>query len=241
VVFLAGQWVNAPVGSWVLFVLRHPLLARKAGQTLERAGYLTKWAVNLDEALSQLSRDELESLAAVVIERDTPGEAEESARLASLRERSTFAGIVALTDTLAPGDITALLGCGILPIEKPVHSRVLAYALLGLVIKLQEPDANKSGSPPDTDAPPASSDWPTVLATYAKVRSLSPKQNLVLRLHLEGKNDKEIATLLQCSETTVYEHWRRMMKKAMVKYKREVLADFHGYTSNAIPLRSSAR
>jgi DNA-binding NarL/FixJ family response regulator len=225
-----------------LFVLRHPLLARKTGRILERAGYLTKWAVNLDQALSQLARDELENLAAVVIERDAPGEAEESARLTSLRERSTFAGIVALTDTLVSGDITALLGRGILPIEKPVHSRVLAYALLGLLTKLQEPDANKSGSPPaDTDAPPPSSDWPTVLATYAKVRSLSPKQNLVLRLHLEGKNDKEIATLLQCSETTVYEHWRRMMKKAMVKYKREVLADFHGYTSNAIPLRSSAR
>jgi DNA-binding NarL/FixJ family response regulator len=148
-----------------------------------------------------------------------------------------------LTDTLAPGDITALLGRGILPIEKPVHSRVLAYALLGLLVKLQEPDTNKSGSPPEMemDAAPPSSDWPAVLATYAKIRSLSPKQNLVLRLHLEGKNDKEIATLLQCSETTVYEHWRRMMKKAMVKYKREVLADFHGYTSNAIPLRSSAR
>ena len=34
------------------------------------------------------------------------------------------------------------------------------------------------------------------------------------RLYLVGNNDKEIASSFNCSATTVYEHWRRMAKKA---------------------------
>lgn len=52
------------------------------------------------------------------------------------------------------------------------------------------------------------------LNDYCTARSLSGRQRQVLELYLIGNNDKEIASSFNCSATTVYEHWRRMARKA---------------------------
>jgi DNA-binding CsgD family transcriptional regulator len=69
----------------------------------------------------------------------------------------------------------------------------------------------------------------TVLTSYVEDRVLSGHQQRILRLYLNGANDKEIAATCACSEATIYEHWRRMAKKAGGFHKADVIADFHRY------------
>jgi DNA-binding CsgD family transcriptional regulator len=67
------------------------------------------------------------------------------------------------------------------------------------------------------------------LNDYCAARSLSGRQRQVLELYLIGNNDKEIASSFKCSATTVYEHWRRMAKKANGAHKSDVVNDFHRF------------
>lgn len=77
-----------------------------------------------------------------------------------------------------------------------------------------------------------------VIAAFASTRRLSPRQRLILELHLNGQNDKEIAVTLGCEVTTVYEHWRRMGRKSGGAGKSDVVADFHRYLARDLPLTS---
>lgn len=227
----------------VLFVLRPCIWAQKTARSLKNAGYATHWVTSIEQAIARVARADLENLAAVTLELHGPLERSGEA-LALVQACCPRGAIVAVTEPLLPGEFEALFKRRILAIEKPVSSRVLTYALLGLLIDPRpEADAMRASeqlaSMPIADsklefAREASPGWANLLSTYSKVRSLSPKQNTVLRMHIEGKDDKEIAYLLGCGVTTVYEHWRRITKKVMVKYKREVLADFHNYSSNAV-------
>jgi len=67
------------------------------------------------------------------------------------------------------------------------------------------------------------------LNDYCALRSLSGRQRQVLEQYLIGNNDKEIASAFNCSATTVYEHWRRMAKKANGQHKSCVVNDFHRF------------
>jgi DNA-binding CsgD family transcriptional regulator len=67
------------------------------------------------------------------------------------------------------------------------------------------------------------------LNDYCAARSLSGRQRQVLELYLIGNNDKEIASSFNCSATTVYEHWRRMARKAKGAHKSDVVNDFHRF------------
>jgi DNA-binding NarL/FixJ family response regulator len=72
----------------------------------------------------------------------------------------------------------------------------------------------------------------SILEAYTELRAFSERQQLILRLYLNGQNDKEIAQELQCSESTVYEHWRRMARKANGAHKGCVINDFHRFLSS---------
>src|SRR5262245_8379350 len=65
------------------------------------------------------------------------------------------------------------------------------------------------------------------LNVYCSTRSLSRRQRQVLELYLVGNNDKEIADSFRCSATTVYEHWRRIARKANGAHKSDAINDFH--------------
>ncbi len=67
------------------------------------------------------------------------------------------------------------------------------------------------------------------LNDYSSMRSLSRRQRQVLEQYLVGNNDKEIASSFNCSATTVYEHWRRMAKKANGAHKSDAINDFHRF------------
>jgi DNA-binding CsgD family transcriptional regulator len=68
---------------------------------------------------------------------------------------------------------------------------------------------------------------------YCSLRSLSRRQKQVLELYLMGNNDKEIAEVFRCSGTTVYEHWRRMARKANGACKSDVVTDFHRFLAGS--------
>jgi DNA-binding CsgD family transcriptional regulator len=67
------------------------------------------------------------------------------------------------------------------------------------------------------------------------MRSLSVRQRQVLEAYLIGNNDKEIASSFNCSATTVYEHWRRMARKASGQHKSDVVNDFHRFLAATRP------
>jgi DNA-binding CsgD family transcriptional regulator len=79
------------------------------------------------------------------------------------------------------------------------------------------------------ETPKATSALVDSLDVYCSLRSLSRRQREVLELYLVGNNDKEIADSFRCSATTVYEHWRRMAKKANGVHKSHVVNDFHRF------------
>jgi len=67
------------------------------------------------------------------------------------------------------------------------------------------------------------------LNVYCSLRALSRRQRQVLELYLIGNNDKEIAESFRCSAATVYEHWRRMARKANGVHKSDAINDFHRF------------
>jgi DNA-binding CsgD family transcriptional regulator len=67
------------------------------------------------------------------------------------------------------------------------------------------------------------------LKIYCTMRALSGRQRQVLELYLIGNNDKEIAESFRCSAATVYEHWRRMARKANGVHKSDAINDFHRF------------
>jgi DNA-binding CsgD family transcriptional regulator len=81
----------------------------------------------------------------------------------------------------------------------------------------------------DSGPPKGTSALKDALNVYSSTRSLSRRQRQVLELYLVGRNDKEIADSFRCSATTVYEHWRRMAKKANGAHKSDAINDFHRF------------
>jgi DNA-binding CsgD family transcriptional regulator len=81
----------------------------------------------------------------------------------------------------------------------------------------------------DAGAQKTTSQFDDALGDYCLARALSGRQRQVLEKYLIGNNDKEIASSFNCSATTVYEHWRRMAKKANGAHKSDVVNDFHRF------------
>jgi len=114
----------------------------------------------------------------------------------------------------------------------PSHVRFFEpNALADLALRLSSPADD--GARPQDNAPSLD----RVLEGYCSTRGISPRQKQVLEQYLAGKNDKEIADLFRCAEATVYEHWRRMARKANGAHKSDVVTDFHRFlaATGALP------
>ena len=96
----------------------------------------------------------------------------------------------------------------------------LAHRLAANSVVVAEPEATRSTLGQSLDG-------------YCSLRSLSRRQKQVLELYLTGNNDKEIAETFRCSGATVYEHWRRMARKANGACKSDVVTDFHRFLAGA--------
>jgi DNA-binding NarL/FixJ family response regulator len=137
---------------------------------------------------------------------------------------------VALSPSLDGEQAAHALGLGIPALALPRNLDVLVELAQRL---------SAVGTPRASTLPPHLSaaasgvgDLASALEAYALARGLSEKQRTILSLYLRGRDDKAIAAACHCSAATVYEHWRRMARKAGATQKGDVVADFHRFLAD---------
>jgi DNA-binding NarL/FixJ family response regulator len=194
---------------------------------LDIAAVETEWVRTIAELKARAVRSDLPAPKVVFLDLELT---ESSADEIVLMVRGMFpqAQIIALAGPLSGEEAARLLWQGVPYLNKPVN----APALAGLALRLLSPGRARKSWPPTRYVPEAKdrgAHFESIIRSYSTDRVLSRQQQLILREYLTGKNDKEIAESCRCSEATVYEHWRRMARKAVGSQKSDVIADFHRF------------
>ncbi len=194
---------------------------------LDIAAVETEWVRTIAELKTRAVRSDLPAPKVVFLDLELT---ESSADEIVLMVRGMFpqAQIIALAGPLSGEEAARLLWQGVPYLNKPVN----APALAGLALRLLSPGRARKSWPPTRYVPEAKdrgAHFESIIRSYSTDRVLSRQQQLILREYLTGKNDKEIAESCRCSEATVYEHWRRMARKAGGSQKSDVIADFHRF------------
>lgn len=146
----------------------------------------------------------------------------------TLRRALPAASLVAVAERVEGERAARLLGLGVPSLSLPASADVLVD--LALKLSFRGPQAVLE---PRTRADPSGiGELASALDAYAALRNLSGQQRAILRLYLAGNNDKAIAELCGCALATVYEHWRRMARKADASHKADVIADFHRFLTH---------
>jgi DNA-binding NarL/FixJ family response regulator len=208
----------------VLLVVDDGPTGRSWLTALETATMMVEWSRSFSELRTRTTRDDLPVPDAIFLDlelSDVPVE-----DLVPL-VRASFPGaaVVALAGELSGERGARLLGQGVPSLSKPVSPLTLAGLALRLTMGARMPPRRLDERP--SVAGRANLD--SVFSAYSTSRILSKQQRMILRMYLDGMNDKEIAGVCHCSEATVYEHWRRMARKAGGSQKGDVIADFHRF------------
>lgn len=221
--------------SAVLLIVDDGPTGQSFQHALETATVAVEWARTASELRSRAARDDLRTPQVVFLDLElTDATGEDLVRF--VRARFPRAAVVALAGSLSGEDAARLLWDGVPTLNKPVSP----IALAGLALRLS---SQWSWAPPwgpgPNGAPSAVGEngsgnhrgahLESIFSRYATERLLSEQQRRILRMYLSGKNDKEIARTFQCSEATIYEHWRRMAKKVGGSHKGDVITDFHRF------------
>jgi DNA-binding NarL/FixJ family response regulator len=197
-------------------------LAGPDGDRLERAFSRGRAEVEraktLPEFRSRLAHVELDPPLVVYIDL-TLLEGEPDEILFELQQALPPASWVGLAPSLESERAAHLLGLGLPSLSLPRDFGVLVQ--LAGRLSMLAPRAGATGS--------GVGELARAVRAYAVARCLSEKQRAILRLYLDGANDKAIAAACGCSVPTVYEHWRRMAKKAGAAHKGDAIADFHRF------------
>jgi DNA-binding NarL/FixJ family response regulator len=203
------------------------------GLSLFRALEMTlevEWARSAAEVNARAARTDLRAPKVVFIDLDLP-DTEGDETLRTILVGFPLAAVIALAGSLGGEEAARLLWQGVPYLNKPVSP----LALAGLALRLSSPARTRKSWPPTTYVPALleakhrGAHLESVFRSYSVDRTLSRQQQLILREYLSGKNDKEIALTCRCSEATIYEHWRRMARKAGGSQKSDVIADFHRF------------
>jgi DNA-binding NarL/FixJ family response regulator len=209
---------DAPLGHSLLRLLGKVAIV---GEWVRTAGELDVWA----------GRRRTPDPTLVLLDWELPGAAA-GAPLGVLQGLLPSASIVVLSHGLSGDNAAVLLGQGVPSIRKPVNPFVLTMLALDLATEatISAPNVSRPlETTPLETTPHSGPSFEHLVAAYAANRRLSKQQALILDLYLSGKSDKEIAELCACSGATVYEHWRRMARKAGGRQKSDIIADFHRY------------
>jgi DNA-binding NarL/FixJ family response regulator len=201
----------------VLMIGEATALLCSLARELAQSGIVTDFAITPDPGALENARRTL-----VFVDLGTPNQ-RNTASLLSWRERLPDAVWIVLADGLEGHTVARLLAAGVTSIPKPITATALAELAQSLT-QQTEP------CPPSTVRSYTRADELTpALHSYSGLRALSGQQRLILGLYLGGSNDKAIAERCGCSEATVYEHWRRMAKKAGGTHKADAINDFHRF------------
>jgi DNA-binding NarL/FixJ family response regulator len=212
-------------GEGVLLITADGLLGQSLLDAMEAATIELEWSRSIAELRARAARDDVRAPELVFLDLDLPGAVAQD--LASLaRDRFPLATTIALAADLTGERAAQLLSQGVPSLTKPVSS----LALTGLAMRLSLAKAPRSWQPPPpVPAQPRATHLESMFSSYSVDRVLSKQQKMILRMYLDGRSDKEIALICHCSEATVYEHWRRMARKAGGSHKGDVISDFHRF------------
>ena len=214
-------------GGGVLLVSVDDPVGRSLQSALEAATIHVEWARSLGDLHSRAARDDVGMPELVFLDLELPDAAAE--QLVPLaRGYFPSAMMVALGARLTGEGAAQLLSQGIASLAKPISP--LALTGLALQLRVRSPWSTRAEPPA---APPPGARLASLVDAYAAERVLSKQQHTILRLYLDGHNDKEIALRCGCSEATVYEHWRRMARKVGGMHKGDAIADFHRFLASA--------
>jgi len=206
-------------------------LATGAGDALEDALFRAHLEVfrarTTPDLLVRLAQSGVEPPVLVFVDLTLP-ETQADAFFFGLRRVLPSAALVALWSSVDGERAARLLGLGVpsLPLPETVDP------LVDLALKLSShasPDVPLGASLRVSAERRRGGELAGAVDAYAVTRSLSSQQRAILKLYIAGNNDKTIAALFGCSVATVYEHWRRMAKKAGAAHKADVVADFHRF------------
>jgi DNA-binding NarL/FixJ family response regulator len=224
-----------PTGTTVLLIADDGPTGLSLLRAMEAVAIEVEWARSVPELKSRAARTDLGAPEVVFLDLEL-AEAAAEQLVPLVRETFPRAAVVALAGELSGESAARLLGQGVPSLGKPVSPLALAGLALRLSLDARLPLSWRPGGRPDggdrgadhhDDRRGAHLD--SLFSTYSAERVLSKQQRQILRLYLNGMNDKEIAQLCRCSEATVYEHWRRMARKAGGSQKGDVIADFHRF------------
>jgi DNA-binding NarL/FixJ family response regulator len=212
----------------VLLVVADGRAERAIVRSLRERSITAELARSVLELKARLTQNDLSAPEVVFVDLDLPGATGED-WVCGVRRSFARAAVVAFGDNLNAARAARLLGFGVPSLRKPVTPRAFAHLALELhaarAREVHEPTAISSVK----DGALRAGGLDFALESYASVRALSNQQRLILHFYLSGENDKQIARTLSCSEATVYEHWRRMGKKAGGVAKASVVTDFHRF------------
>jgi DNA-binding NarL/FixJ family response regulator len=220
-------------GKSVMVIAVEPA-AHSLLHAMHAAAFEVEWLRSIAELRARVARDDLPAPQVVFLDLDLPeAGADELVPLA--REHCPLATIIALAAELTGERAAWLLIQGVPSLAKPVSPLVLAG--LALRISLGGPPAAlaapslrlSTASPAAAVRTDSATHLESMFRSYSVDRELSKQQRMILRLYLDGMNDKEIAQVCRCAEATVYEHWRRMARKAGGSHKGDVISDFHRF------------
>lgn len=213
----------------VLLVADDGPTARSMLRILHEKSLLAEWARTASELRRRTSRVDLSAPKVVFLDLELPEISGEEA-VFLVKNRFACASVVALSGDLNGERAARLLSVGVPSLNKPVSARALAG--LALLLSTTGGAAQRMAEAACAAAAcerPTRSHLESALESYTAVRGLSGQQRLILGLYLSGENDKQIAQTVSCSEATVYEHWRRMGRKAGGAAKADVITDFHRF------------
>jgi DNA-binding NarL/FixJ family response regulator len=226
------------IGEGVLLITADDPVGQSLLHAMEAATIDVEWARSIAELRARAARDDLRAPELVFLDLELPDSAiEDLVPLA--RTRFPHATIIALGSRLSGERAAQLLSQGVPSLSKPVSP--LALAGLALRLSLAKPPSWAQSTAGWSRPRPSRGTAPTtprvthlesIFSSYSVDRELSKQQRMILRMYLDGMNDKEIAHICRCSEATVYEHWRRMAKKAGGSHKGDVISDFHRFLDN---------
>lgn len=192
-------------------------------RAMEAATLAVEWAKSITELRARVARQDLRAPVLVVVDLELP-DASVDALITLILDRFSLAQIVALAEDLTGERGARLLSQGVPSLTKPVSPAALAALALRFSLDPRPANSERAEEP---EVPRRHLEL--VFDRYSTNRVLSKQQQQILRLYLSGMSDKEIAHTCKCSEATVYEHWRRMARKAGGIHKGDAIADFHRF------------
>jgi len=209
------------IGEGVLLITADGLVGQSLLDSMAAATIDVEWAKSAEELRARAARDDLHAPGLVFLDLELP-DADTQDLVPLARKRFPLAMTIALAAEMSGERAAQLLSQGVPSLTKPVSS----LALTGLALRLSLANKQARASLPPA---PRTTHLESIFASYSLDRVLSKQQRMILRMYLDGMSDKEIALICHCSEATVYEHWRRMAKKAGGSHKGDVISDFHRF------------